>query len=55
MANGTAIVTVSYAGNDKYEAAGSRTIEVTVKYDSKVTISPINSTVYDNGCVKWNL
>ncbi len=45
----TAIITVSFAGNDDYIAAENKTITVNViKYDSKVTIEPINVTVYPN-------
>ena len=49
VGKGTAIITVSFAGNDDYAAAEDKTINVDViKYDSKVTIEPINSTVYPN-------
>jgi len=49
IGGGTAIITVSFAGNDNYTAAENKTITVNViKYDSKVTISPINDTVYSN-------
>ena len=43
VANGTAIVTVSYAGNDKYEAADSKVIEVTVSLnDASVSVNKAN-------------
>ena len=49
VSEGTATITVSFAGSDDYAAAENKTITVNVlKYDSKVTISPINDTVYPN-------
>ena len=49
VGEGSAIITVSFAGNDDYAAAEDKTITVKViKYDSKVTIEPINNTVYPN-------
>ena len=49
VGEGSAIITVSFAGNDDYAAAENKTINVKViKYDSKVTIEPINNTIYPN-------
>ena len=49
VGEGTAIITVSFAGSDDYAAAENKTITVNViKYDSKVTISPIADVVYGN-------
>ena len=49
VSEGTALITVSFAGSEDYAAAENKTITVNViKYDSKVTISPINDTVYPN-------
>ena len=49
VGEGTALITVSFAGSEDYAAAENKTIIVNViKYDSKVTISPINDTVYPN-------
>ena len=49
VGGGTAIITVSFTGSEDYAAAENKTITVNViKYDSKVTISPINDTVYSN-------
>ena len=49
VGEGTAIITVSFAENEDYSAAENKTITVKViKYDSKVTISQINDTVYPN-------
>ena len=49
VGEGSAIITVSFSGNDDYAAAENKTITVKViKYDSKVTIAQINDTVYPN-------
>ena len=52
---GTAIITVSFTGSDDYVAAENKTITVNViKYDSKVTISPIDDVVYpSNVTIKY--
>ena len=57
VGEGTAIITVSFSGNDDYAAAEDKTINVDViKYDSKVTIEPINSTVYPNNVtIKYSI
>ena len=49
VGEGTANITVSFAGSEDYAAAENKTITVNVvKYGSKVTISSINDTVYPN-------
>ena len=49
VGRGSAVITVSFAGDDKYAAAENKTITVNVnKYGSKVTISPIEDVVYPN-------
>ncbi|WP_303724467.1 peptidoglycan-binding protein [Methanobrevibacter thaueri] len=57
VGEGSAIITVSFAGNDDYAAAEDKTINVDViKYDSKVTIEPINNTVYPNNVtIKYSI
>ena len=57
VGEGSAIITVSFAGNDDYAAAEDKTINVKViKYDSKVTIEPINNTVYPNNVtIKYSI
>ncbi|MBQ2284870.1 MAG: peptidoglycan-binding protein, partial [Clostridia bacterium] len=57
VGEGTAIITVSFSGNDDYAAAEDKTINIDViKYDSKVTIEPINSTVYPNNVtIKYSI
>ena len=57
VGEGTAIITVSFSGNDDYAAAEDKTINVKViKYDSKVTIEPINNTVYPNNVtIKYSI
>ena len=57
VGEGSAIITVSFSGNDDYAAAEDKTINVDViKYDSKVTIEPINSTVYPNNVtIKYSI
>ena len=46
----------AFAGSDDYAAAENKTITVNVvKYDSKVTISPINNVVYPNKVINWDL
>ena len=57
VGEGSAIITVSFSGNDDYAAAEDKTINVDViKYDSKVTIEPINNTVYPNNVtIKYSI
>lgn len=57
VGEGTAIITVSFAGNDDYAAAEDKTINVDViKYDSKVTIDPIVDVVYPNNVtIKYSI
>ena len=52
VGEGSAVITVSFAGDDKYAAAENKTITVNVvKYGSEVIISPIASVVYPNNVV----
>ncbi|WP_407377543.1 right-handed parallel beta-helix repeat-containing protein [Methanobrevibacter sp.] len=52
VANGTAAITVSYDGNDKYEAANSKVIEVTVSLkDASVSAEDIELNVGDNATI----
>ena len=57
VGEGSAIITVSFAGNDDYSAAEDKTINVKViKYDSKVTIDPIVDVVYPNNVtIKYSI
>ena len=57
VGEGTAIITVSFSENEDYAAAEDKTINVKViKYDSKVTIEPINNTVYPNNVtIKYSI
>ena len=57
VGEGTAIITVSFAGNDDYAAAEDKTINIDViKYDSKVTIDPIVDVVYPNNVtIKYSI
>jgi len=49
VGEGTAVIIVNFAGDNKYAAAENKTITVNViKYDSKVTIPPIVDVVYGN-------
>ena len=55
LAVGTATITVSFAGNDKYAAAESKTIAVTVVYPTMTVTLPAGlSTYYDNVGVRLN-
>jgi len=57
VANGTAIVMVNYAGNDKYEAAGTKVIEVTVaKVDTSIDVGDdIDMKIGDSAVVNATL
>ena len=57
ISEGTATITASFPGDDEYATAKNKTITVTVtKYDSKVTISPIDDTVYPtNVTIKYSI
>ena len=48
VANGTANITISFAGNDKYAAAENKTITVTVRKAAEVNITADDITVGDN-------
>ena len=49
VGEGTAVITVSFKGDEVYMAAENKTITVKViKYESKVTILPIAEAVYPN-------
>ena len=53
LAVGTATITVSFAGNDKYAAAESKTITVTVVYPTMTVTLPAGlSTYYGNAGVR---
>ena len=53
LAEGTATITVSFAGNDKYAAAESKTITVTVVYPTMTITLPAGlSTYYGNAGVR---
>ena len=49
LAEGTATITVSFAGDDKYAAAESKTIDLTIVYPTMTVTLPAGlSTYYDN-------
>ena len=55
LAEGTATITVSFAGDDKYAAAESKTIDLTVVYPTMTVTLPAGlSTYYDNVGVRLN-
>ena len=55
LAEGTATITVSFAGDDKYAAAESKTIDLTIVYPTMTVTLPAGlSTYYDNVGVRLN-